>query len=126
MNLSVKEQEGGSSTVVESDEDASTGTGSPSSTNFSATAGVHDNSATSTLPTTKNVSPESISVKSETTDSLAVPELPTSAGESYTQERALDDLPGISYALALFLSSHMVESEEFCHERDPKKCVTIS
>lgn len=41
----------------------------------------------------------------------------------YTQDRALEDLPGVAHALSLFLASHMVESEEFCRESDPKKCV---
>ncbi|EMD32712.1 hypothetical protein CERSUDRAFT_161188 [Gelatoporia subvermispora B] len=39
----------------------------------------------------------------------------------YKPERALEDIPGISYALHLFLASHMVESEEYCHKSDPKK-----
>ena len=39
----------------------------------------------------------------------------------YTHDRALEDLPGVKHALDLFLASHMVESEEFCHESDPKK-----
>ncbi|KAK7676982.1 hypothetical protein QCA50_020011, partial [Cerrena zonata] len=37
----------------------------------------------------------------------------------YTQEQALDDLPGVAYALHLFLASHMVESEDYCHKCDP-------
>ncbi|KAH9954696.1 hypothetical protein BC827DRAFT_1241298 [Russula dissimulans] len=39
----------------------------------------------------------------------------------YTRGKALDDLPGIAYALDLFLKSLMVESEEYCHRSDPKK-----
>ena len=39
----------------------------------------------------------------------------------YTQDRALEDLPGVAHALSLFLASHMVESEKFCLESDPKK-----
>ncbi|CAL1697497.1 unnamed protein product [Somion occarium] len=39
----------------------------------------------------------------------------------YTPEKALEDLPRICYALHLFLASHMVESEEFCHKCDPSK-----
>lgn len=39
---------------------------------------------------------------------------------SYNPEKdALDDLPGLRYALDLFLASHMVESENFCKEMDP-------
>lgn len=40
---------------------------------------------------------------------------------SYKPENALEDLPGISYALHLFLASHMVESEDYCIKSDPKK-----
>jgi hypothetical protein len=35
----------------------------------------------------------------------------------------LDDIPGIAYVLETFLKSQMVESEEYCHRNDPKKCV---
>jgi hypothetical protein len=42
----------------------------------------------------------------------------------YSHDTALDDIPGISYALDLFLKSLMVESEEYCHRSDPKKCVS--
>ena len=41
--------------------------------------------------------------------------------ETYSPKDALDDLPGVSYALQLFLESHMLESEEYCHKSDPKK-----
>jgi hypothetical protein len=41
---------------------------------------------------------------------------------SYSPTRALDDLPGVHYALELFLASQMVESENFCDASDPKKC----
>lgn len=39
----------------------------------------------------------------------------------YSPDRALDDLPAIKYAAALFLDSHMVESEEYCLKADPQK-----
>ena len=42
----------------------------------------------------------------------------------YSPTSALDDIPGIAYALDLFLKSLMVESEDYCHASDPKKCVT--
>lgn len=41
----------------------------------------------------------------------------------YSHDVALDDLPGIAFALDTFLKSHMVESEEYCHRNDPRKCV---
>lgn len=47
-----------------------------------------------------------------------VPPLPKG---SYRPGGALEDIPGISYALHLFLASHMVESEEYCIKSDPKK-----
>ncbi|GJE96162.1 hypothetical protein PsYK624_123550 [Phanerochaete sordida] len=39
----------------------------------------------------------------------------------YVAKKALSDLPGIAYALHLFLASHMLESEEYCNKSDPKK-----
>ncbi|MDV2583699.1 hypothetical protein, partial [Alkalibacillus haloalkaliphilus] len=39
----------------------------------------------------------------------------------YDPTEALGDLPGVSYALELFLASHMVESEEYCHKSDENK-----
>ncbi|KAF7312400.1 hypothetical protein MIND_00253400 [Mycena indigotica] len=39
----------------------------------------------------------------------------------YKAEEALGDLPGVTYALDLFLASHMHESEDYCNESDPKK-----
>lgn len=45
---------------------------------------------------------------------------------SYNPEKdALGDIPGLRYALDLFLSSHMVESEDFCREMDPTKYVSV-
>lgn len=43
----------------------------------------------------------------------------------YTQEQALNDLPGVAYALHLFLASHMVEAEEYCRKCDPKQYVQV-
>ncbi|KAL0953074.1 hypothetical protein HGRIS_007274 [Hohenbuehelia grisea] len=39
----------------------------------------------------------------------------------YRQDAALDDLPCMQHALELFLASHMVESEDYCHRSDEKK-----
>ncbi|TFK32750.1 hypothetical protein BDQ12DRAFT_475905 [Crucibulum laeve] len=39
----------------------------------------------------------------------------------YKPSEALDDIPGVSYALELFLASKMLESEEYCHKSDEKK-----
>ncbi|KAI0654599.1 hypothetical protein C8Q70DRAFT_1026823 [Cubamyces menziesii] len=38
----------------------------------------------------------------------------------YSPTKALEDIDGIVYALHLFLGSHMVESEQYCREYDPK------
>jgi hypothetical protein len=48
---------------------------------------------------------------------------PPAVSWPYAHAAALDDIPGIAYALDTFLKSHMVESEEYCHRNDPKKCV---
>ncbi|KIY53775.1 hypothetical protein FISHEDRAFT_32644 [Fistulina hepatica ATCC 64428] len=39
----------------------------------------------------------------------------------YNPADALDDIPGLAYALELFLSSKMLESERYCNESDPLK-----
>ncbi|KAF9067920.1 hypothetical protein BDP27DRAFT_1327995 [Rhodocollybia butyracea] len=39
----------------------------------------------------------------------------------YKPSEALGDLPGVSYALELFLASQMVESEDYCNQSDVKK-----
>jgi len=41
--------------------------------------------------------------------------------QPYDPTNALLDLPALSYALDLFLQSHMLESEEFCHKSDEQK-----
>jgi hypothetical protein len=41
----------------------------------------------------------------------------------YDISEALKDLPGITYALDIFLASHMFEAEDYCHKSDPKKYV---
>ncbi|KAG6915424.1 hypothetical protein DXG01_011573 [Tephrocybe rancida] len=39
----------------------------------------------------------------------------------YVEEEALGDLPGVCYALEMFLASHMVESEDYCRDSDTTK-----
>ena len=74
--------------------------------------------------TTRNTTPSSASVCTEKPRRQVVidPNIRAQpmSGE-YTHDRALEDIPGVAQALALFLASHMVESEKFCHESDPKK-----
>lgn len=41
----------------------------------------------------------------------------------YNPREALEDIPGVCYALEQFLASHMVESEEYCHKLDEPKFV---
>ncbi|KAF9523683.1 hypothetical protein CPB83DRAFT_775027 [Crepidotus variabilis] len=48
-------------------------------------------------------------------------EHPPTAKNPYDPSEALDDLPGISFALEMFLNSKMLESEEFCHKYDEEK-----
>jgi len=43
----------------------------------------------------------------------------------YSHDVALDDISGIAFALDAFLNSRMVESEEYCHRNDPRKCVVV-
>ncbi|KII86100.1 hypothetical protein PLICRDRAFT_56563 [Plicaturopsis crispa FD-325 SS-3] len=62
--------------------------------------------------------PNSGALPTSPTRSTPVP--PAPAG-SYSPERALEDLPAIKYAAALFLNSSMVESEEYCDQIDPKR-----
>jgi hypothetical protein len=50
---------------------------------------------------------------------------PPAVSWPYSRSAALDDIPGIAYALDTFLKSQMVESEEYCHRNDPKKCVSV-
>ncbi|KAI0776542.1 hypothetical protein BD413DRAFT_520457 [Trametes elegans] len=38
----------------------------------------------------------------------------------YSPSNALEDIGAVTYALHLFLGSHMVESEDFCRKYDPK------
>jgi hypothetical protein len=39
----------------------------------------------------------------------------------YSMANSTCDLPCAAYALELFLSSHMLESEDYIHKGDPKK-----
>jgi hypothetical protein len=47
--------------------------------------------------------------------------LPPEVTRPYNPEEALGDIQGVSYALETFLSSHMLESEEYCHKMDEPK-----
>lgn len=46
---------------------------------------------------------------------------PPPVSPTYTPDKALDDLPGIHWALYEFLHSRMLESEEYCDRMDPNK-----
>ncbi|KAJ8085866.1 hypothetical protein PM082_004685 [Marasmius tenuissimus] len=45
---------------------------------------------------------------------------PPPVKQPYKPSECLEDIPGMAYALELFLASHMVESEEYCAKNDPK------
>lgn len=49
--------------------------------------------------------------------------VPPPVEEPYSPEKSLADIPGVSYALEMFLASHMVESEDYCNKSDPTKLV---
>ena len=51
--------------------------------------------------------------------------IPPSVKLPYNPVDALADIPGISYALDLFLASHMLESEDYCHKSDERKLSSI-
>lgn len=46
---------------------------------------------------------------------------PPMTSEQYSPERALDDLPAIKFAAALFLNSSMIKSENYCMKVDPRQ-----
>ena len=77
------------------------------------------------LDTPSHTMPSSNGIPLKRFPSLSWCEKPTAPKGQYEPSRALEDLSGISYALHLFLASHMVEAEEFCHESDPKKYVVF-
>lgn len=51
---------------------------------------------------------------------------PPFISKSYDSRDALDDIPGIHWALHEFLHSRMLESEEYCHRVDPNKCAATT
>lgn len=51
--------------------------------------------------------------------------VPPPVAVPYDPQQALGDLPGVSYALEIFLASHMVEAEDFCHLSDKDKYVQV-
>ncbi|KAI0061327.1 hypothetical protein BV25DRAFT_1805762 [Artomyces pyxidatus] len=79
--------------------------------------------AVSTSAGTPSTEPTSLSsdVSNQSLSTVKENILPPTTKWPYTPSAALDDLPGVAYALDLFLKSLMVESEQFCHTSDPKK-----
>ena len=51
--------------------------------------------------------------------------IPPSVKSPYNPVDALADIPGIRHALDLFLSSHMLESEDYCNKNDEHKLSSI-
>jgi len=80
-------------------------------------------SASASTPTTDLTSllSEAAKLSLETVKRSSLGE-PPAVTWPYSQASALDDIPGVAHALDLFLKSLMVESEEYCHTSDPKKC----
>ncbi|KAK2459721.1 hypothetical protein APHAL10511_008255 [Amanita phalloides] len=50
-----------------------------------------------------------------------IPDSPPHVSYPYHPEGALSDLPGVHYALEVFLNSQMLESEQYCHSSDENK-----
>lgn len=46
--------------------------------------------------------------------------------KTYDSSDALDDIPGIHWALHEFLHSRMLEAEEYCDRVDPNKYVVTT
>jgi hypothetical protein len=98
----------------------STSTSTSTSTSASASAGTPYTDLTS-LPS--DVSKLSLGPPINSSKKKPAEPEPPAVSWPYSHAAALDDIPGIAYALDTFLKSHMVESEEYCHRNDPKKCV---
>ncbi|KAJ2921771.1 hypothetical protein H1R20_g15320, partial [Candolleomyces eurysporus] len=58
---------------------------------------------------------------SSTSTSASTWTSPPPVKNPYKAEQALEDIPGLQYALKLFLESKMVESEDYCNKSDEKK-----
>jgi len=77
------------------------------------------------------VTPVTSSTDSQTTDHLQSWKpvydfnSPPNVTRPYKPEEALEDIPGVRYALEIFLSSHMLESEEYCNKADEIKCAHL-
>jgi hypothetical protein len=71
---------------------------------------------------TSSLTPATTTVTTETSFT-SIHSFPPSVKAPYAAKDALGDIPGVSYALELFLASKMVESEDYCNESDPKKYV---
>lgn len=93
---------------------------SPFSDYSSSPVAISPSASTATTDLTSLPSEASkLSLDTVKRSSLGVPPAVTCP---YSPSSALDDIPGIAYALDLFLKSRMVESEEYCNTSDPKKC----
>jgi hypothetical protein len=55
-----------------------------------------------------------------------MPDSPPPVNNPYDPTKALDDIPGLHFALHEFLQSRMHESERFCEQSDPDKYVLPS
>uniref|UniRef100_A0A0W0FP07 Uncharacterized protein n=1 Tax=Moniliophthora roreri TaxID=221103 RepID=A0A0W0FP07_MONRR len=86
-------------------------------TDLTSNSGSESGFATPATSTTS----EELKLESERPSYQSIFDGPPAVKQSYIPAEALDDIPGISYALEMFLASHMVESEEYCDKSDGKK-----
>lgn len=79
-----------------------------------------------TPPSTVYVSPATSAMGSPTSPPSWKPvydlDAPPDVVRPYEPEDALQDISGVHYALEVFLSSHMLESEQYCNDADETKC----
>ncbi|KAK7026799.1 hypothetical protein VNI00_015457 [Paramarasmius palmivorus] len=80
-----------------------------------------DNESGFATPATSTTSEEPKVESNERPSYQSIFDGPPHVKEPYTPVEALDDIPGVSYALEMFLASHMVECEEYCDKSDEKK-----
>ena len=72
-----------------------------------------------TPATTDDTMPSEIDDKKQSWTSVYAQ--PPSVKYPYNSVEALCDIPAVSYALDLFLASHMLEAEEYCNKTDQNK-----
>lgn len=82
-------------------------------------AGGPTSPTSASAPSSKSTAPVSAEEPKESWNSPF--KTPPVINKKYKPAEALEDLPAMAYAIQLFLESHMVEAEQFCHTNDEKK-----